>query len=129
MIKDMNFSTGDRSAIPIGLVDDDNSMLSVKFSDRLKTNESLGISGNSFLASLKQTFRWLYQMYSGNKKGYEKISKRMNTGLIYVYRNPDDAIATVVTDIAAGDMMMDICKAGLIQEFEKLKADGYKVIT
>lgn len=128
MIKDMNLSADDRSAIPIGLVDDDNSMLSVKFSDRLKTNESLGISEAAFGELKNKLLDGYIRCILVIKKGYGKnIENGMNTGLIYVYRNPDDAIATVVTDIAAGDMMMDICESRTYTEFEKLRADGYKL--
>ena len=51
----------------------------------------------------------------------EAVSAGKYRGLLNVYHEEGDNVATLVTDIVAGEMMYDICQAHAYLAYEKLK--------
>lgn len=100
----------ERSSVPVGLIDMDNSELSVKLVNRIKSSNALFV--------YEGDFDYLYELMTDgfvnsilviNENYGEKVRNGLATGLIRVYAAADNKIATVIQDIVAGAMMDDIC--------------------
>lgn len=118
---DLNRGADEMAAIPIGLIDLDGSEKSRELAGKLQNLESFFVRYGTYeeLVTLLQDgeIRCILEI----KKGYQReISEGKYRELICVYHEEGDNVATLVTDIAAGEMMYDICQAHAYFAYEKL---------
>lgn len=119
----LNMHAGERSSLPIGLIDNDKSAMSSKLFER--------ISDNSAVYVYEGSFDELYELMTDGyvncifviDEGYsDKVLKGMSARLITVYAAEDNKISTVLQDVVAGAMMDDICLSKAYIAYSK--ADG-----
>lgn len=118
---DLNQGAEEKASIPIGLIDSDESAKSVELVKNLENLETFSVKTG--------TFEELWEIMDGGsircileiKEGYEeKVYEGKYRNLINVYHEEGDNVATLVTDIVAGEMMYDICQAQAYLAYEKL---------
>lgn len=118
---DLNRGAEEMAAIPIGLIDGDKTEKSEELAERLKNLESFLVKTGNYeeLVTFLQggEIRCILEI----KEGYQNaVSAGKYRELIAVYHEEGDNVATLVTDIAAGEMMYDICQAHAYFAYEKL---------
>lgn len=120
---DMNQGAQELASVPVGLVDLDGSKKSEELAARLDALEALTVKRGTYeeLRALMEEggIRCILEIREGYGEGlYAGKSKK----LINVYYEEDDRVATIVTDIVAGEMMYDICQAQAYLAYEELPA-------
>ncbi len=118
---DLNRGADEMAAIPLGLIDQDKTEKSEELVRRLKSLESFLVKSGTYgeLVTLLEggEIRCILEI----KEGYQNaVSAGKYRELICVYHEEGDNVATLVTDIAAGEMMYDICQAHTYFAYEKL---------
>lgn len=120
---DMNRGAEELASVPVGLVDLDRSEKSGELKDRLDALEALSVKCGTYeeLAALMEDGR--IRCILEIREGYgERLYAGKSRGLLGVYYGEDDRVATIVTDIVAGEMMYDICQAQAYLTYEDLPA-------
>lgn len=120
---DLNRGAKELAAIPVGLVDLDKSEKSAELTEKLRALEALSIKCGTYeeLAALMEEGR--LRCILGIREGYgERLNAGKSRNLLDVYYEEDDRVATIVTDIVAGEMMYDICQAQAYLAYEDLPA-------
>lgn len=120
---DLNAGAEGLAAVPVGFVDLDGSEKSGELSERLAHLPSLSLKYGTYgeLEELMASggIRCILEV----KEGYEeKLYAGKSRNLLNVYYEEDDRVATIVTDIVAGEMMYDICQAQAYSAYEELPA-------
>ncbi|MDE7325004.1 MAG: ABC transporter permease [Lachnospiraceae bacterium] len=123
-----DFSRGadELSSIPIGLIDGDRSTQSEELVDRVGGNEALSVKSGTYQELLSLLENGDIRCILEIKEGYgQAVSAGEYRALVNVYHEEGDNVATLITDIVAGEMMYDICQAHAYLAYGKL-APGEK---
>lgn len=120
---DLNAGADQLSSIPVGFVDLDGSVKSRELSEKLVLLPSLSVQYGTYEEleelMLSGSIRCILEV----KEGYEKkLYAGKSHNLLNVYYEEDDRVATIVTDIVAGEMMYDLCQAQAYLAYEELPA-------
>lgn len=115
---DLNLEAEEKASIPIGVVDLDGNNDLV---ERLERQPALSVITGDYeeleermLGGYIRCILVISQEYSG------KIQKGNVKSLISVYHEKGDNVASVITDIVAGEMMYDICLARAYEAYAGL---------
>ena len=117
----LNIHAEEKSAIPIGLIDEDRSETSKELCRRLGELPSLYI----YEGSMEELTELLLDGYVNSiyviEQGYEdRVNAADTAELICVTYSGDDRISSLICDIFAGCMMYDICLNKTYAEYESL---------
>lgn len=118
---DLNAGAEKMSSVPVGFVDLDRSEKSEELMERLSRLPSLSVQYGTYgeLEALLVSGR--IRCILEVKEGYgEKLYAGKSRNLLNVYHEEDDRVATLVTDIVAGEMMYEICQAQAYLAYEDL---------
>ncbi|MCR5638998.1 MAG: ABC transporter permease [Lachnospiraceae bacterium] len=105
----INSRSAESSRFPIGIVNEDKSETSNKLVLALKNNPSLSVYEEDFSDLKDRMEKGVLECIFVIEQGYEeKLSTLKTKGLITLYKSPGDKISGVISDIVAGEMMLDI---------------------
>lgn len=120
-MSDLNREAEERSSIPIGIVNLSDEPMAQELTQRLIQMPSLHVTvGDLDTLMARMEDGYLRCILEIREDYAERIEKGKYKELITVYHQENDNVATVITDIAAGEMMYDVCLARAYAEYEAL---------
>lgn len=117
-----------RSSIPIGIFDNDHTIESKAFLERVKQNDSIFVyeeEKNGLQKRLEEGS--ILAFFEINKGFEEKVKAGETTSLIKMSFLKENPIAMLLSDILAGDLMYDICLGKSIALYKTL-GDKYSLL-
>ncbi len=117
----LNSGAEERSSIPVGVLSRDDSPGAAEFVRRLGELESLYVISGSF-EELERALEdgYVRCILELREDFAERIADGKYRNLINVYSVEGDNVATVIADIAAGEMMYEICLAQCYEAYGEL---------
>lgn len=111
-ISELNRTASEQTSLPVGVVDLDQSEASAEFCEKLVKLDSLKVTFGSAEELARQLDESFVRCVIVIKDGFEKkLKKGQYKGIMEMHRQETDAVATVIADIAAGEIMQEICLA------------------
>ncbi len=122
----------DRSAVPIGLINESDSIEATHLENAIKSGKSLYVYDRS-LEELEQMLKdgYINSIFIINDDYGEKIRNGISEGLVSVICGKDDKMSVILGNIFAGSMMYDICinksynRYVKMENEDKLDKDGF----
>lgn len=122
MIGTLSYSAKERSNIPIGVLDEDNTGLSRKLVKKLKSAEFVLVFEEAEVQLKERLDDRTISGYVVIKKGYERnVSMGNVTSLINMYYKSENGVFSMVSDVIAGEMADDICAGRTWIYYEDLR--------
>jgi ABC-2 type transport system permease protein len=110
IINNLSMSAGERSSIPIGVLNLDRSETADELIESIKEIPALYVYEGSEKELKQLLYKEEIRAYFIIKEGYEKSIQAGNTdGLITMHYQEADESAKILSDIIAGDMLYKIC--------------------
>ena len=122
MVGTLSSEVEERSNIPIGIVDYDNSKLSGKLVNNLKSADFVLVYEGTKEELEKRLEERTISGYFAIKKGYEKkVTKGQTSHLLDMYYKSENGVFSMVSDVIAGEMIDDICAGKTWAYYERLR--------
>ena len=130
----INSRSAESSRFPIGIVNEDKSETSNKLVLALKKNASLSVYEEDFNELKERMENGVLECIFVIDKGYEeKLASLKTRNLITLYKSPGDKISGVISDIVAGEMMLDIMSEMSYNDysvrFDEAAAEGAELLS
>ena len=130
----INSRSAESSRFPIGIVNEDKSETSNKLVLALKKNASLSVYEEDFNELKERMENGVLECIFVIDKGYEeKLASLKTRKVISLYKSPGDKISGVISDIVAGEMMLDIMSEMSYNDysvrFEEAAAEGAELLS
>lgn len=122
VLSNLNIHAAQKSSLPVGLVVNDTGTEAVSAAQRIKECESFSVTEGSFEELLKLLEDGYINSILVFEEGYsQKVADSDNSETVTIYCAEDDRISALVSDIAAGCMMREICIDRTLNEYNSLK--------
>lgn len=128
MVRSLAASSEDYSALPIGIVDYDNSECSRQLIAGLKKSETLRVIEGTEGELYKHLMDEMITSYFIIEKGYEENLKDVNLkNLISMYYKEDNKSASIIADIVAGEIIYPASLYKAFRYYDNLQYSGKKL--
>lgn len=128
MVRSLSISSESLSALPIGVIDYDDSVSSAQLISGLNKSETLRVVQGTEEELQKQLFDEMITSYFVIEKGYEENLKREHLqNLISMYYKEENKSASIIADIVAGEIVYPASLYKAFRYYDKLPYSGVKL--
>lgn len=126
VLNNLNLHAEENSAIPVGIVNEDDDPVSCEIVERLKNVKSIYVYEGSFDEMESLLLDGYISSVFVIKDGCgESIRKGEPEETVKLYFGKDDRTCAVIGDIVAGEMMYEVCLYGGLMHYHRLSDRGH----
>lgn len=126
VLNNLNLHAEENSAIPVGIVNEDDDTVSAELVERLKNVKSIYVYEGSFDEMESLLLDGYISSVFVLKEGCgEAIKRGEPEEIVKLYFGKDDKTCAVIGDIVAGEMMYEICLYGGLMHYHQLPDRGH----